>query len=154
MGPMRLPELDLDESGQHRPEPVINPLGDSLCGGVLQPFHLVEITVIQRVVQWLPQPFDLPEVDHPARVRVNRAREVDHRRVVMAMEPAILVSRAHMGQMVCGAEMELDGIGAPTGRYLAYLVHRPALSVLSRCLRSAPRPGCLPDAAVACVAGH
>jgi hypothetical protein len=84
-GPMRLPELDLDESGHRRLEPVENPPGDSLRGRILQSLHLVEIAVIQRVVQWFPELLDVTEVDHPAGVRVNRAREVDHHHVVMAV---------------------------------------------------------------------
>ena len=60
-------------------------------GGIVQPFELIEVAMIQCGVKWRPRVFDVGVVDQPTGVCADRAANHDLDAVGVSVDPAAFV---------------------------------------------------------------
>ena len=70
---------DTGEFWQNWLELLPDPLGEVLAGGVLQPWDVVQVVVIEQIIDRLEDRFDFGEVANPAGVRVYLTLNVNGR---------------------------------------------------------------------------
>src|SRR6185312_13776973 len=91
---------DLGQQRQARLQPVPQPDGDALAGGVVQALDLVEVVVIEEFVQRLERLLDVGEVEHPAAVGPEGSVYVDLHHERVAVQARALVTGWHVRQAV------------------------------------------------------
>ena len=101
--------MDAD-TGQFRKkglELLPDPLGDDFAGRVFQTRYFVQVVMIELLVQWLEDRFDLRKIANPAGVGVDLAFNVDGNAERMAMQPSTFMPFRHMGKTVGSLENKL-----------------------------------------------
>lgn len=99
-------DANLGQLRHQRLDLVPDPLGDHFAGGVFQPGDVVQVVVVQLIIDRLEDRLDLGEVADPARVRVERAGQVQADLERVAMQTAAFVPFRDVGQAVGRFECE------------------------------------------------
>jgi hypothetical protein len=103
----RLEKSDLYQSRELGLELVPDPPREHLAGRILEPLHLVEITMIETVVNGSPKVVKHREVHDPSRVWVDQARDCDLDLEGMPVQARALVSLGYPRETMSGLETKL-----------------------------------------------
>ncbi len=89
------------------PEAIPDPSGQHLAGGVVEPFDLVQVVVVEAAQQRLDGAGQFGEILHPADFVRYRTFHVHRDPVRMPMEPTAFVTAGYVGEAVGCLEGEL-----------------------------------------------
>ena len=78
-----------------------DPLGEVFAGGVVEPWQVVQVVVVEALVERLEDGLDLGEIANPAGIRIDIAFDIDGDAELMAMQAPALVACRYMGEAVC-----------------------------------------------------
>jgi hypothetical protein len=98
---------DAGQLGKERFELLPDPFGDDFAGRVIQARNIVQIVMVELLVEWLEDRFDLREIPNPAGVRVDLAFDIDGNAEGMAMQASTFMPLGHMGKAVGRFENKL-----------------------------------------------
>lgn len=121
----RVAGLEYRDANQGRKaflQTIPDPLREDLTRGVCEPFHVVQIAVIERVVERLPGVVNDAEIDEPPGLWVDRTsdRQLDLER--MTMKSLALVACRDVGKAVRRFEAEfIDETDVQSGANLRFL---------------------------------
>ena len=98
---------DAGQLGKERFELLPDPFGDNFAGGVFQTGNIVQIVMVELLVEWLEDRFDLRKIPNPAGVRVDLAFDIDGNAEGMAMQAPTFMPLGYMGEAVGRFENKL-----------------------------------------------
>ena len=100
-------DTDTGQLGKKGLELLPDPFGDDFAGGVFQTGDIVQIVMVELLVEWLEDRFDLRKIPNPAGVRVDLAFDIDGNAEGMAMQASTFMPLGHMGKAVGRFEHKL-----------------------------------------------
>jgi len=101
-----LADLHRGQAWQYGVEAVPDPAGDLFAGRVLEAGNFVEITMVQRLVNWPASRFDVGEIHYPAGLGPDRAFDPHRDLKGMAVQAPAFVFRRDIGQVMGGLKAE------------------------------------------------
>ena len=100
---------NLGKTGQLGGEFVPKPASHHLDGGVFQPWHIVQIAVVEFLDDRLHRGADEGMVVEPAGIGIHFAFDGNFDREGMAVQPRALVASGHFREALSGFENEIFG---------------------------------------------
>lgn len=97
---------NLRQQRQRRLQSIPYPHGEVFAGRVFEAGHIVEIVVVELVVERLERLLDFSEIDHPAKVRINRTGDMQLDTKRMPVHAAAFVPSWHVRQAMRSFEGE------------------------------------------------